>query len=230
MTIDSSDIRTIKRLTRKAQRGDEHAFESLAHAFSASLYRVAASCLSGNEADIADALQDTLIAAWNNIHTLRQPRYFKTWLIRICINSCRQIQRRQHTHVPLEDINEEQLATLEESCHNNEAFCLDGSTDANTSFKQLVAAAGDSCALAITLYYGEGYTTTEIADLLNLTTDGVRQQLSRGRKRIKCFLDKNERRDRPQDFAAHSPIQKNKIRPRAPTESDSSLRQAANPT
>lgn len=92
MTIDSLDIRTIKRLTRKAQRDDEHAFESLAYALSASLYRVAASCLSSNEADIADALQDTLIAAWNSIHTLRQSRYFKTWLIRICINSCRQIQ------------------------------------------------------------------------------------------------------------------------------------------
>lgn len=97
MTPETLHRATLARLVRRAQRGDADAFERLARPCGPTLYRVAASCLHGHDADAADAVQNALIAAWRNIGSLREPRYFKTWLIRITINACRSLQRpRDH--------------------------------------------------------------------------------------------------------------------------------------
>ncbi|QZT34673.1 hypothetical protein HUR95_04865 [Caldalkalibacillus thermarum TA2.A1] len=36
-----------------------------------------------------DAIQEAILKAYQSLHDLREPRYFKTWLIRILINECR---------------------------------------------------------------------------------------------------------------------------------------------
>ena len=109
MTPETLHRATLARLVCRAQRGDADAFERLARPCGPTLYRVAASCLHGHDADAADAVQNALIAAWRNIGSLREPRYFKTWLIRITINACRSLQRARATTVPLEAVDEERL-------------------------------------------------------------------------------------------------------------------------
>ena len=49
------------------------------------LFLVALSYLHNSE-DARDVLQDSLLSALQNIHSLRHPEYFKTWLTRIVIN------------------------------------------------------------------------------------------------------------------------------------------------
>ena len=74
------------------------------------LYRVAKSML-GSEADCADAAQNALLRAWERLHTLRDPAYFKTWLTRILINECRAILRQRARYSPLEaEIAEDEAA------------------------------------------------------------------------------------------------------------------------
>lgn len=51
-----------------------------------SFYKTAKAILK-NEDDIEDAIQDTLESAYKNIQTLKEPKYFKTWMTRILINS-----------------------------------------------------------------------------------------------------------------------------------------------
>ena len=103
-------------------------------------------------------------------------------------------------------------------------------SDADASFRVLVAAAGEGCALAIILYYGEGYSTAEIAELLDTTAENVRQRLSRGRKRIARALGCDPRgvaADEEPDGPRR--ISERGCRPRAPAETDAPLMQAANP-
>lgn len=229
MTSETMHARTVKRLVRRAQRGDPGAFETLARSCATSLYRVAASCLGGREADVADAIQDALIAAWRGIGTLKEPGYFKTWLIRICINSCRQIQRHRRVEVPLEAVDEERLdASLRADGSLDEMAQRAAEVEANAAFRKLVAAAGDTYALVMTLYYGEGYSTVEIAGLLAMSEEAVRQRLSRGRKRIERALGENPHLARPDDAPAGRTPLGREMRPRAPAEQDISLMQAAN--
>ena len=57
------------------------------------LYRVAKTLLY-NDADCADAIQETIVKAFSKIHTLKKEQYAKTWLIKILINECYAIMRK----------------------------------------------------------------------------------------------------------------------------------------
>ncbi|WP_231503680.1 sigma factor [Paenibacillus sp. 1-18] len=47
-----------------------------------SLYVIARSIVKNDE-DCADAIQETIVKAFSNVHRLKEPTYFKTWIIRI---------------------------------------------------------------------------------------------------------------------------------------------------
>lgn len=67
-----------------------------------SMYKVARSYFQ-NEEDIADALQDTIEACYRSIPHLANPEYFRTWLIRITINKCNDIIRKNRREHPVEE-------------------------------------------------------------------------------------------------------------------------------
>ena len=66
------------------------------------MYHVAKTLLS-SDADCADAIQEAIVKAFTNLHTLRQDSYAKTWLIRILINECYAFMRREKRVVSLEE-------------------------------------------------------------------------------------------------------------------------------
>lgn len=173
--------RRIKKLVRQAQAGNVAAFEKLVSIYASSLYRICLSAAGGHESDAADAVQDALMSAWNRIETLQEAAYFKTWLIRICINACRDIQRRKQPDASLESASEERLA---------DPRTAEAALASDAGFAALVAAAGPTNAPVVALFYGEGYATEEIAELLDLSPATVRQRLSRGRKAIASSLGK----------------------------------------
>lgn len=64
-------------LVKKAQRGDAEAFITLMEEHKMTLKRVAYGYL-GNEEDAADAIQETILDAFEHMDGLRKPEYFKT--------------------------------------------------------------------------------------------------------------------------------------------------------
>lgn len=64
-------------LVKKAQRGDAEAFITLMEEHKMTLKRVAYGYL-GNEEDAADAIQETILDAFEHMGGLRKPEYFKT--------------------------------------------------------------------------------------------------------------------------------------------------------
>lgn len=67
------------------------------------MYRVAKSLLY-NDADCADAIQDAIVTAFAKLHTLKNDKYAKTWLVRILINECYKTMRREKKLVSLDSI------------------------------------------------------------------------------------------------------------------------------
>ena len=58
------------------------------------LWRVSYAILR-NGADCDDALQEALLRAWRQIGSLREEKYFDTWLTRILINEAKRILRQR---------------------------------------------------------------------------------------------------------------------------------------
>ena len=76
------------------------------------LYRIAKSILRSDE-DCADAAQETVMKAFEKLHTLRDDRYAKTWLIRILINECFRMADKQKRERMLAD----KVKSCEEQAH-----------------------------------------------------------------------------------------------------------------
>ena len=82
-------------LIQKAKKGDKDAFCRLMDEQVQSMYKVACAYLKNDE-DVADAIQDTILSCYENLKSLKQNKYFKTCMIRILINKCKDILKRKN--------------------------------------------------------------------------------------------------------------------------------------
>ncbi|TWT01563.1 sigma-70 family RNA polymerase sigma factor [Planomicrobium sp. CPCC 101079] len=85
-------------VARKAVQGDEEAFVALMQLHKEALLRTALAFLK-NEHEALEALQETTYRAFKKIHTLKEPSYAKTWLIRIMINYCQDQIKKDKRHI-----------------------------------------------------------------------------------------------------------------------------------
>ena len=78
----------MRELIEQARQGDRAAYEQIVRRKVETVYRTARAIL-GNDADAEDATQETLLAAWRQIGSLRDADRFDAWLGRITVNACR---------------------------------------------------------------------------------------------------------------------------------------------
>ncbi len=167
-----------EKLVQQAKDGDREAFTSLLLQNEAVLSRAAMSVLRDPD-DAADAVQETVFAAWKHLGKLRQPRYFRTWLIRILFRECYRIldQRNKHSHNSLED-------------------ALDGLWEQDRDSALDVRAALDELSredrLILALFYRDGMSLKEIAKALGIGQAAARQRLHRGRERFRAIYSNRE--------------------------------------
>lgn len=156
-------------LVKKAKRREADAFTQLMQLHMKDMYRVAVSILMNDE-DAADAIGDAILACWEKIDRLKEPRYFGTWMTRILINKCYDIRRRNQKMTGLEDYEEPSAED-----------------DYNLEWKEALSVLDERHRVVIELFYGEGYRTQEIAKLLGIPKSTVQTRLWRGRKKLSDY-------------------------------------------
>lgn len=156
---------------------DKQTFAKLVIQSEQQLYRIAKSILYSDE-DCADAAQEAVAKGFANLHTLKQERYAKTWLIRILIHECYRILKQNSKNIPLEEdtLKEKQAVDPWEYSALYEAL------------HQL----SEDMRLVLVMHYLEGYAVSEIADILQVPSGTVKSRLSRGRIQLKALM-KEER-------------------------------------
>ena len=115
--------------------------------------------------DCADVVQETVLRAWKNRHTLRNEAYFKTWVVRILINQCKNLYRRRQRTVPVAEVPMAQA----------------GADTADFALRDAVMALDLMYRVPFVLHYVEGYATKEIAQILGLPKGTVLSRLKRAR-------------------------------------------------
>ena len=83
-----------KKLLRRAQKGDEAAFEELVKLYQKAVYAV---CwrICRNEEDAMDAAQEAFLSAWRALPKVRGDAAFSTWLTRLATNASLDILRKK---------------------------------------------------------------------------------------------------------------------------------------
>jgi RNA polymerase sigma factor (sigma-70 family) len=136
-----------------------------------SILRMAYSYLQ-NMSDAEDILQDTLIQFLKTAPAFATAAHEKAWLLRVAINlSKNRIKyRKVRETVALDD-----SLTAEEK--QDLSFVWDAVSSLPVQYREIIH-----------LYYHEGYSTAQIAALLQQKENTVRSHLQRGRKLLKRTL------------------------------------------
>jgi RNA polymerase sigma-70 factor (ECF subfamily) len=155
-----------------AREGDREAFIRLIQRLEMNMYRVARAIVKRDE-DCADAIQETILKAYQSVRTVREPAYFKSWLLRILINECNQILRRQKRMVLTEP---------------DPALSASSSEYDMVDVKEAVDRLEDTLRMVVTLYYFEDLPLRQIAELLETTEGTVKSRLHRARLTLAEWL------------------------------------------
>ena len=140
-----------------------------------SLYRVSYGILN-NEEDAKDAISNTIIKVYENISSLKNAEFFKTWITRILINECNNIIRKNSKYVECEEI---------EKVKTDEINIL------SIAVRDIINKLGNDFKNIVILYYFDDYSVKEISKILDISTGTVKSRLSRARDELKRLNIKN---------------------------------------
>lgn len=133
------------------------------------MYRVAKSLLY-NDADCADAIQEAIVKAFSKLHTLKEDTYAKTWLIKIVMNECYAIMRKEKRIISLDDYQ------MEDKAAEQEVY---------SELYEAIFKLPEPVKLCVTLYYLEGYSVKEVAQILDVTESAVKNRLLKAQAVLK---------------------------------------------
>lgn len=134
------------------------------------LYRISYAQLS-QSCDRDEAVQECLYKAWKKHHQLKDEHYMQTWVIRILINECHNIQRKRGRELPLNEVPERVVPA-----------------DADFELHDALFSMDETLRLPIILHYIEGFSIGEIAQILRLPQGTVKSRMLRGRQKLKIIL------------------------------------------
>jgi RNA polymerase sigma-70 factor (ECF subfamily) len=172
-----------RQLVERAQRGDRDAYESLARASAGHLYRTAYRIVRDpDRAD--DAVQQTLVAIWRELPSLREPDRFDSWTYRLVVRFCLTESRRaRRTGV-------REVRIDEATPSHSDAFAASDLRD------QLDRALGDLSPghrAVVVLHHYAGLQLAEIAEILGVPYGTVGSRLHHATRALRASIAASDR-------------------------------------
>lgn len=139
------------------------------------VYRLAL-CRTQNPTDAEDVYQDVFLKLFEQ-PSFHDDEKQKAWLIRVTINCCHDLHRSswKSKRVPMTEVKE---ATTE--------------PETDQSVWEEVAQLPEELQVVVHLYYGEGYSTAEIAKMIGIRAATVRTRLHRVRKLLRSQMEDDD--------------------------------------
>lgn len=155
---------------------DEDMFVQMYEGVYKDLFRYAL-CVLGHVQEAEDAVSEAVIAAYGNIHKLRKPEAFKSWIFTILSNICRKRLKKMAKEAPDQDENIWGSLKTEET---DRAAIM----DVRNAFYILTEDEQEIVGLSV---FG-GYNSREIGKILGQNPSTVRSRRSRALKKMELVL------------------------------------------
>lgn len=136
-----------------------------------------------SEEDVNEAVQNTIVNSFISIKSLKNEKYFKTWIIRILINECNHIYKDKKENI-FEEYNEDSIKEMGRDYISESIHKID--------FFELVKNLNYEERMLITLFYSEDLSIKEISNVMDIPQSTVTTKLSRARNKLKKILEGGE--------------------------------------
>ena len=128
-----------------------------------------------------DAAQESFIAAWRNLHQLREPQAFPGWFKRIVLSQCGRMTRGMRPDlVPLDAV-----AGLAAAGAGTDPHALLEREELRAEVQAALLTLGENERLATTLFYVNDFSLAEIAAFLEVPVSTIKKRLFSARKRLR---------------------------------------------
>lgn len=185
-------------LVAESRDGSRDAFRQIVERYQTLICSLAYSA-TGNVSQSEDVAQETFLAAWTDLRSLREPNKLRAWLcgiVRYRIHRSLQLEGREPAHdaTPLEDAYD---SPVREALPSDQAISREEEAILWRSLERIPQIYREP----LTLFYREHQSIKSVADALELSQDAVKQRLSRGRKllqeEVQVFVENTLRRTAP---------------------------------
>lgn len=162
-------------MQKQSGRPTEEDMKTAVDCYSDMLFRLCVAML-GNRTDAEDALSGTMLRYWTKGQRFDSEEHRKAWLLRVASNICKDMCRfrKRNAYVNLDDLYD---------------LCVE---ESDVSIMGEVMRLPMKQRVVIHLYYIEGYSTKEIAEILSISPAAVRKRLQYGREQLKLELEEED--------------------------------------
>lgn len=132
------------------------------------VYRIAFTYLK-NSSDSEDAAHETFLRLMKRTEPFRDEEHEKAWLIVTVTNVCKDMLRRKYR----------------DEANIEDCFGLSSAPYETNGLLEAIMELPDKYKTAVYLYYYEGYSTKEMAKLLDQSPETIKTWLKRARKKLR---------------------------------------------
>ena len=173
--MKNEGVERIFELVQRAQKGDDEAFLELFQRYENDLYRMAFVYVK-NQEDALDVVQETAYRAFKNISTLRNPAFFKTWLLKISIAYATDLLRKRQKVVFLNPDYPEWIGMEGED------------VSMNITLKQILESLDEHEKSIIFLKFYDDLTFKEIAEVKDIPLGTVKTVMYRALEKLRVQM------------------------------------------
>ena len=172
-----------RQLVERARSGDRDAYEALARASAPTLYATAYRIVRDSDrAD--DAVQQTLVAMWQELPSLRDPDRFEGWtyrlVVRFCLREGRRARRAGIREIPMDETTPSRADAFADS-------------DLRDMLSRALANLSIDHRTVVVLHHYSGLPLTEIADILGVPYGTVGSRLHHAIKALRAAIAAGDR-------------------------------------
>ena len=163
-------------MVNRCQNGDAEAMESVYTAYKVPILNLAYR-FTGDPSLAEDLLQDIFVKIFVNIKGLRSPGAFKSWLYRIAVNTCMSFARKKgkKREVPLEEAD-------------NISNTQNGQGEVRQQLEKAIKILPPGQRIVFQLHDVQGFTHTEIANIMKCSEGTAKSQLFKARMKIRNLI------------------------------------------
>lgn len=150
---------------------DNETFAKLIQEYTPNLYRLTFGILHNHD-DAEDAVAESVLKAYEKVHTLRNIESFRAWIMQIAANEAKQIYARNRRSAPIENV-EEYMPEFKDEYHE----LWDIVMELELAYREVTI-----------LYFYERLSIKEIGKILHIPEGTVKSRLYRAKQQLKKWL------------------------------------------
>ena len=172
-------------LVRKAQSGDEAAYNQLIQAYRKRILGTIGR-LIGKPEDVEDVAQEVFVRLYFSLDQLREPEMFEPWLHRLTVNAAYDYLRKQRrrTESRMSDLSEQQVVMADAIASTNQRIEEDRRAEVRELVTSLLSEVSEEDRILLTLKEVEGLSLKELEKVYKVNENALKVRLFRARQRV----------------------------------------------